>query len=253
MPTAAPSVPGQSAPRWRIAALVLSAAIHLAALAGLLLWHFAPAPAEREPAMTVVDLAAPPPPDQPPPPPEQPAPHPAEAARGAPAPAGPKAEAAPLAAAIPVVLPSLPAAIVPATGAAPSAGATQAGTGTGAGGAGNGTGGGGTGDGTGGGRPRGGTDPVITRGSFRQSDYPKELRETGPKGVTWADVTVGINGRVTACRITRPSGIPLFDARTCQILLQRFRYRPARDAQGKPVAASDSFSVDWDYQDLNEE
>lgn len=246
--------PARSAPSRRFIALALSAAIHIAALAILLLWHVSPAPGDREAALTVVDVADDPPdekPTPPPPPPQSEAQR--EAARpGAAAPAGPKAEAAPLAMAIPVVIPTLPASLVPATGTAENAGAAASGTGTGAGGAGNGTGGGGDGNGAGG-RAREGTDPVIVRGSFRQSDYPKELRATGPKGVTWADVVVGINGRVTSCRITKPSGIPLFDARTCQILLERFRYRPARDRQGKPIAATDSFSVDWDYQDLTEQ
>lgn len=235
----------------RLVALALSAAIHIAALAALLLWHLAPVPVDREPPMTVVDLPEDPPPETPKPPPPQPEAKLDEARPGAAAPAGSKAEAAPLAAAIPVVVPTLPASVVPATGQAVNSGAANSGTGTGAGGAGNGTGGGGTGGG--GGRAREGTDPVVVRGDFRQSDYPKELRATGPKGVTWAEVIVGTNGRVTSCRITKPSGIPQFDAKTCQILLQRFRYRPARDALGRPIAAPDSFSVDWDYLDLNEE
>lgn len=241
-------------PSRRLVALALSAAIHAAALAALLLWHFAPKPVDREEPIAVVALPEEAPPEQPkpPPPPPQPKTQHEKAASGAPAPPGPKAEAAPLAVAIPVAVPSLPASILPATGTAASSGAASSGTGTGAGGAGNGTGGGGDGSGNGG-RAREGTDPIVIRGTFRQSDYPKELRATGPKGVTWADVIVGVNGRVTSCRITKPSGIPLFDARTCQILLERFRYRPARDAQGRPVAAPDSFSVDWDYQDLNEE
>lgn len=236
----------------RLIALALSAAIHIAALAVLLLWHFAPVPGDREPAMSVVDLAEDPPPEKPKPPEPKPEAKRASAPPGAPAPAGPKAEAAPLAMAIPVVVPSLPASLVPATGTAANTGTASSGTGTGAGGSGNGTGGGGEGNGAGG-RAREGTDPVVVRGDFRQSDYPKELRATGPKGVTWAEVVVGINGRVTSCRVTKPSGIPQFDAKTCQILLQRFRYRPARDPQGRPVPATDSFSVDWDYQDLNEE
>lgn len=247
MPTFAPPGPSR-----RILALALSAAIHIAALAALLLWHFAPQPSDRQAPITVVDLPEDAPPEKPRSPPPEPKAEHEKAASGAPAPAGPKAEAAPLAAAIPVVVPTLPASILPATGVAVSSGAATSGTGTGAGGAGDGTGGGGDGTGAGG-RARDGTDPVIVRGSFRQSDYPKELRATGPKGVTWADVVVGVNGRVISCRITKPSGIPLFDAKTCQILLERFRYRPARDAQGRPVAAPDSFSVDWDYQDLNEE
>lgn len=239
----------------RFVSAIFSAAIHMAALALLLLWQFSPSGQDNQPAMTVVDLPDRPSPEKPPQPPPQPQPTPGAAKADKAAPPAPRADAAPLAkAVVPLAVPSFAPAPVPATGNQPAAGAALAGTGTGAGGAGNGTGGGGDGGGGGVTRPtREGTDPEVIRGSFRQSDYPKELRTLGPKGTTWADVVVGTNGRVTSCRITRASGIPQFDARTCQILLQRFRYRPARDAAGRPVAAPDSFSVDWDYEDLNRE
>lgn len=242
----------------RVLAVALSGAIHLAALAALLFWQFAPASDPAGPAITVVDLPDPALPEDPPP---QPAPEPSpQPTRGAmkadaPAPPAPKAEAAPLARAIPVTLPTFAPAPVPSTGVLPNSGAASAGTGSGAGGEGRGSGGGG--NGSGGGEPpvapRLGTRPQIIRGGFRESDYPKELRAQRPEGTTWAEVIVGTNGRVTECRISRPSGIPQFDAKTCQILFQRFRYRPARDLAGRPVPAPDSFSVDWDYVDLNEE
>jgi protein TonB len=231
---------------------VLSAAIHIAALAALLLWHFSPVPGDRDPAMTVVDLAEDPPPETPKPLPPPPEPQHEKAASGAPAPAGPKAEAAPVAAAIPVVVPTLPASILPATGTAASSGAATLGTGTGAGGAGNGTGGGGDGNGTGG-RPRLAAEPQAIRGYFNKNDYPKALREAKPTGTTGAEVMVGVDGKPLSCRITDPSGIPLFDSETCRLLLKRFRFRPARDMSGKPIAAPWAMDVDWDYIDLNEE
>jgi periplasmic protein TonB len=238
----------------RFLGAAFSAAIHAAVLALLLLWHFPPSEGGDKAAMTVVDLPDRAPPEKPPPPPS-PQPTPGAAKSDDAAPPAPRAEAAPLAkAVVPLVIPSFTPAPIPATGNQPASGAALAGTGTGAGGAGDGTGGGGNGGGGGDARSRReGTEPEVIRGSFRQSDYPKELREQGPRGTTWADVVVGANGRVTSCRISRPSGIPQFDAKTCQILLQRFRYRPARDAAGNAVAAPDSFSVDWDYVDLNQE
>lgn len=241
------------APSRRIVAVTLSAAIHIAALAALLLWHFTPAPGDREAAITVVDLPENPPPEKPEPPAPEPKVEHDKAASGAPAPAGPKAEAAPLAAAIPVVVPTLPASILPATGTAASSGAASSGTGTGAGGTGDGTGGGG-GDGNGtGGRPRLAAEPQAIRGYFNKNDYPKTLREAKPKGTTGAEVMVGVDGRPLSCRITDPSGIPLFDSETCRLLLKRFRFRAARDMSGKPVAAPWAMDVDWDYIDLNEE
>lgn len=235
----------------RYLSAAFSAAIHAAALALLLLWHFAPVSRDDKPAITVVDLPDQPPDKKSPPPPQaQPTRGAAKAEKAAPP--APRAEAAPLVAAIvPLVIPSYTPAPVPATGTQPAAGAALAGTGAGAGGAGNGTGGGGNGGGGTADASRKGTDPEIIRGDFKQSDYPKELRAQGPKGTTFAEVVVGTNGRVTSCRVSRASGIPQFDAKTCQILLQRFHYRPARDVAGRPIAAPDSFSVDWDYVNLD--
>lgn len=244
------------APRGRFFAAAVSAAIHLAAFLALLLWHVTPSLQDFRQALTVVALPDQAPPKEnrkEPPPPPEPQKQRGEAMKdkaGAPA---PKASAAPLAAAVvPTKVPAFVPSAIPSTGAQANAGNALAGTGTGGGGQGNGPGGGGTGNGGSPPPPNAAVDPEVIRGSFRQSDYPKELRELGPSGTTWAEVIVGTNGRVTSCRISRPSGVPQFDAKTCQILVQRFRYRPARDAAGRPVAAPDSFSVDWDYIDLTE-
>jgi protein TonB len=143
------TLPGLAFDR-RLLSAAFSAAIHIAVIAVLLLWHFSPAPRETKAAITVVDLPDRPPPDKPPPTPPPPEPHPtagAAKAREA-APPAPTAEAAPLAKAIvPLTVPSFAPAPVPATGTQAAAGAGSSGTGTGAGGAGNGTGGGGNGGG----------------------------------------------------------------------------------------------------------
>jgi len=239
----------------RALAFALSAAIHAAALAALLLWHFAPSPQTAGTALTVVEVPEARPSETPKPPPPPPQPHPTAGApkSGAAAPAGRRAEAAPIAAAvIPVTLPSFTPALVPSTGTAPSSGAALAGSGTGAGGSGNGTGGGGNGNGGSGGAGEG-TSPEIVRGDFKPSDYPKSLREAGPQGRTWTEVTVGVNGRPLACRVTQSSGTGLLDTETCRIIMQRFRFRPGRDAAGKVVQAPFYIDIQWEYRDLDKE
>lgn len=237
----------------RFASAALSAAIHIAVLALLLLRHFSPSPQADKPAMTVVDLPDRPPPDEtPPPPPPPPQPTQGAAKANEAAPPAPRAEAAPLAKAVVPLVPSLPSAPVPATGNQPAAGAALAGTGTGAGGTGNGTGGGGNGGGGGLGERTGeGTEPVITRGDFKPSDYPKALRAAGLRGRTWTEIMVAINGRPLSCRVTRSSGTPLLDSETCRIIMQRFRFRPGRDAAGKPVVAPFEIDIAWEFVDLN--
>lgn len=236
----------------RFLSAAFSAAIHIAAFALLLLWHSAPVSRDNKAAITVVDLPDRPPPEKTPPPPPDPQPTSGAAKAEKAAPPAPRAEAAPLAAAVvPLVIPSFAPAPVPATGTQSAAGAALAGTGTGAGGAGNGTGGGGNGSG---GADEGvgeGTEPVITRGDFKPSDYPKALRETRPRGRTWTEIMVAVNGRPLSCRVTRSSGTALLDSETCRIIMQRFRFRPGRDPAGKPVVAPFDIDIAWEFLDLN--
>ncbi|MDB5724296.1 MAG: hypothetical protein JWQ16_1050 [Novosphingobium sp.] len=236
----------------RLLSAAFSAAIHIAVIAVLLLWHFSPAPRETKAAITVVDLPDRPPPDKPPPPPPEPRPTPGAAKAHEAAPAAPRAEAAPLAkAVVPLVTPSFAPAPVPATGTQAASGAALAGMGTGAGGAGNGTGGGGNGSGGSGDGEGEGTEPEVIAGDFKISDYPKELRETGIAGTTWTKVIVGANGRALSCEIERSSGNTVLDDKACEIIMRRHRYRPARNAQGQPIQGRYDFDIFWHQIDLN--
>jgi protein TonB len=120
--------------------------------------------------------------------------------------------------------------------APPSGGGTGTGPAVGAG-AGGGAGGNGYGAGEG-----GGTDLELISGDITQRDYPKHLGNAGIGGTVSVAFTVLVNGRVTACHVTRSSGVSELDSLTCQLAEQRFRFRPATDRYGRPV----SEVVDWD-------
>ena len=125
----------------------------------------------------------------------------------------------------------------------PSAPRSGGGTGTGpalGSGAGGGTGGQGFGD-----SDEGGTDLVQIAGEIRPSDYPRDLRDRGISGRVEMIFTVGTNGRVTSCRITRSSGVPELDALTCRLIQQRFRYRPSTDRYGRPISDEVEGEHDW--------
>ena len=123
-------------------------------------------------------------------------------------------------------------------GSRPSAGAADVpGPGTGAGGIGHGLGSGAYGTGTGGGGGGGAAIRArLIRGSIRDSDYPRRAVERRSEGVVYLRFVVAPDGRVSRCDVTRSSGHPELDATTCRLILQRFRYRPARDAYGNPVS-----------------
>jgi len=138
---------------------------------------------------------------------------------------------------IPVPTP-LPAAPIAGQGSVEAAGAASVpGPGTGRGGQGIGLGSGTRGTGTGGGGGGGlGTRARYLSGGIRDSDYPRSAIEARKSGTVHLSFTVAPTGRVSACRVTRSSGSRALDETTCRLIMQRFRYRPARDGAGRPVA-----------------
>lgn len=129
-------------------------------------------------------------------------------------------------------------------GSATTAGGTQTpGVGSGTGGEGGGIGSGGRGSGTGGG---GAARAERISGSISgATDYPPAARRAGIEGSVTVRYTVGTDGRASGCAVTRSSGHPELDGATCRIVERRFRYRPARDAEGKPVAETVRRTFDW--------
>ncbi|GAC1580050.1 MAG: hypothetical protein NVS3B5_13470 [Sphingomicrobium sp.] len=207
-------------------------------------------PARVESTLKVIDLSIPPPRPSPlPPPPTRPR-HLLNPSSGKPnAPAAPakKAEATPIAAPKPRILIPVPSPIVagpvPNQGAAPSQGASTAGQGAGAGGTGDGTGGGGTGNGTGGDGDDGtGTHPRPLFRPLNPGGFPRQLVEPLPPGARVLIIfTVQINGSISGCTVRQPSGSPALDALVCQLATQRFRYEPARHADGTAYAAKAAY------------
>jgi len=142
--------------------------------------------------------------------------------------------------------PPLPAAPVAGLGNAPAAGAAiLPGPGTGAGGIGTGLGSGLNGNGTGGAGGGRGIRARLIRGGIDPQDYPQSAVDRRAQGVTYIAFTVLPNGRVRKCSVTRSSGHRDLDAATCPLLERRLRYRPARDAAGRPVAEAIRGQQDW--------
>jgi protein TonB len=185
---------------------------------------------------------------EPPPPPEISLVEPSPDRAGAAGPSARRARPTPVVAPprqIPLPSP-LPAAPEPAplpTGSDPSAGAAEVGSGTGAGGRGAGAGSGGEGSGTGGG---GGARAQRVSGRLSgATDYPPGARRAGIEGTVAVRYVVGTDGRVRDCALLRSSGNAELDSTTCRLIERRFRYRPARDAHGRPVPEVVSRTFDW--------
>ena len=185
------------------------------------------------------DINEPPPPPPQPPPPRR-TPDRAKEEEGA---AGKKAVPSPVVAPEPrIVIPATPpvaAARVAGTGSASTAGAATAGTGTGAGGSGSGLGGGGRGDFS-------GYTPAQRISRIPNREYRRLVAASGRRnGTVGITLKVNTDGSPSNCRVVRSSGLTSVDSLMCALALQYVRFRPARDAQGRPVAQDITWHPDW--------
>lgn len=227
----------------RIGFAVLIVLLHLALLYGLMR---ALAPdltvrtVDRALSVFTVTVTTPDPPATPP---AEPEPRPEEGTAGAEGrKAEPRAAMAPKAA-IPIA--KAPAPPVAAQGTQDSSGAQQTGAGTGAGGEGVGTGSGRGGAGRGG-MPAKGVEKIA--GDINSAkDYPRKTREQRIGRSVTVMLAVGTDGRVTDCRVTEPSPDAAADAITCRLASERFRFRPATDTSGNPVAGKYAWRQRWFY------
>ena len=203
--------------------------------------------ARVESTLKLIDLSMPPPPPPPPPSPPRQLLKPSSAKPNAPAPPAKKAEASLIASPKPRIAIPVPSPIVAGPvqnrGTAPTQGASTAGQGTGAGGTGDGTGGGGSGNGAGGDGDDGtGTHPRPLFRPLNPGGFPRQLVEPLPPGARVLIIfTVQINGSISGCTVRQPSGSPALDALVCQLATQRFRYEPARHADGTAYVAKAAY------------
>lgn len=241
-----PSIPSRYDPAPSPAAratIVALVAMIVAAMLAMLLFALNPTIVRHSvSAISAIALPAPPPP-----PPPEPAPQKGDAAAGKASAANRKAKPNPVKAPKPKVkVPPIkprPAAPAESDGRQADAGAApNAGPGTGAGGSGDGLGSGGAGRGTGSG---GGSKAVWRSGRIKDSDYPDSSSKAKRGGEVETRFTITAEGRVTDCTVTRSSGDPALDATTCRLLEKRFRFKPATNGAGEPIASTYGWRQTW--------
>lgn len=230
--------------RSRVAVAIFVAGLHLAAI-GILIRAFAPDMAETalSQVTSAFDVAVTPPTPPPKPSPSA-SPQNPKVEQGRAAPAGKKASPREVTAPVPkIVIAQSSALPIAGTDNADSSGAREVGAGTGAAGTGQGTGAGGSGSGAGGG---GGAKAVKIAGDIVSArDYPARTRALRLGSAVMVALTVGTDGRVSACRIVRASRDPDADRVTCELATARFRFRPARDTNGAPVTSVYGWQQRW--------
>jgi protein TonB len=196
--------------------------------------------ADPQSVLQVIDLAPEKPPP-PPPPPAQQTQKPKEKEGGS-SPKNIKSEATPVVAPKPKVetppVNPIAAAEIPRQGTAPTQGASNVvGPGTGAGGTGTGTGSGSGGTGPGGGGEGAAYPPQLLTPTLRGRDFPRQLLDDWPRGAQiFMRLRIDARGSVIQCIVDRGTGNPAIDSTVCSTVQARFRYRPAANRFGAPVA-----------------
>ena len=90
------------------------------------------------------------------------------------------------------------------------------------------------------------TDPAAW---VTSDDYVLQAFREEREGVTWFVATIGIEGRITDCTITRSSGWPDLDQAGCQLIKRRAIFKPALDVAGVPVPTRIERSINWRMPD----
>jgi protein TonB len=98
--------------------------------------------------------------------------------------------------------------------------------------------------------PRAGTaqvarPPVQSTGLITSDDYPAAALRAEEQGAVTVEMAVSADGRVTGCSVRVSSGSSRLDSATCALAVRRFRFTPAADARGRPVAGTASRTVVW--------
>jgi protein TonB len=149
-----------------------------------------------------------------------------------------KAEATPIVAPpqrIPLPSP-IPAAKIAGTGSAPTSGAGVSGNGTGAGGNGNGPGGGGD---------YSKFTPARLVRNLSRGDYQRLAAGRLPAGRAMLALRVEPSGLASNCRVVRSSGDSVVDGGLCPLVVSRLRFRPALNAEGRPIPYSLQYVATW--------
>jgi TonB family protein len=73
------------------------------------------------------------------------------------------------------------------------------------------------------------------RSVFSGGDYPSEALKRGQGGTAQFQLLINETGRVAGCDVVRESGAPILDAMSCQVIMEKARFSPAIDGNGKPA------------------
>ena len=81
--------------------------------------------------------------------------------------------------------------------------------------------------------------------AISDDDYPPSALQARAEGWVGFRLVISPEGRVTQCTIAASSGSSALDAQTCRLYQSRSRFRPARDAAGRPTGDVITGRIHW--------
>ena len=88
--------------------------------------------------------------------------------------------------------------------------------------------------------------PVSALGVLlTNEDYPAAALRAEEEGTTQVRLTVGPDGKVTKCQLSRSSGSVALDRATCRLLQRRWQFHPALDRKGRPATGRFEARIRW--------
>jgi protein TonB len=82
-----------------------------------------------------------------------------------------------------------------------------------------------------------GTAPRRIKGSLKDRDFPERLMLAASPTSALLRYSVGLDGRVTHCRAVEHSSDRRLEEIACDLIVKRYRFRPARDAAEHEIVA----------------
>ncbi len=83
------------------------------------------------------------------------------------------------------------------------------------------------------------------RDYFSGDDYPSQANREGDSGISGVVLMIDETGKPRDCLVEETSGIATLDAQTCAILVERAKFAPALDGDGKPTRSIYTQRVKW--------
>lgn len=76
-------------------------------------------------------------------------------------------------------------------------------------------------------------------------DYPMAALHRNEQGIVGFEFTVGVDGKVSACRVSQSSGYPALDDAACRALNKKARFTPDKGPGGEPIASVAKATVNF--------